>query len=62
MYLDESEKTYIFNNYYNYNYIEEDFYFNSQKNYLTEKMNIFEAIEESSSHDDLNFTQTRQNL
>ena len=62
MYLDESEKTYIFNNYYNYNYIEEDFYFNNQKNYLTEKMNIFETIEESSSHDDLNFTKTRLNL
>ena len=62
MYLDESEKTYIFNNYYNYNYIEEDFYFNHQKNYLTEKMNIFETIEESSSHDDLNFTKTRLNL
>ena len=62
MYIDESEKTYIFNNYYNYNYIEEDFYFNNQKNYLTKKMNIFETIEESSSHDDLNFTQTRQNL
>ena len=62
MYLDESEKTYIFNNYYNYNHIEEDFYFNSQKNYLTEKMNIFETIEESSSHDDLNFTKTRLNL
>lgn len=62
MYLDESKKTYIFNNYYNYNYIEEDFYFNNQKNYLTEKMNIFETIEESSSHDDLNFTKTRLNL
>ena len=62
MYLDESEKTYIFNNYYNYNYIEEDFYFNNLKNYLTEKMNIFETIEESSSHDDLNFTKTRLNL
>ena len=62
MYLDESEKTNIFNNYYNYNYIEEDFYFNNQKNYLTEKMNIFETIEESSSHDDLNFTKTRLNL
>jgi hypothetical protein len=62
MYLDESEKTYIFNNYYNYNYIIEDFYFNNQKNYLTEKMNIFETIEESSSHDDLNFTKTRLNL
>ena len=62
MYIDESEKTYIFNNYYNYNYIEEDFYFNNQKNYLTEKMNIFETIEESSSHDDLNFTKTRLNL
>ena len=62
MYIDESEKTNIFNNYSNYNYIIEDFYFNSQKNYLTEKMNIFETIEESSSHDDLNFTQTRQNL
>ena len=62
MYLDESEKTYIFNNYYNYNYIEEDFYFNNQKNYLTKKMNIFETIEESSSHDDLNFTKTRLNL
>jgi hypothetical protein len=62
MYLDESEKTYIFNNYYNYNYIEEYFYFNNQKNYLTEKMNIFETIEESSSHDDLNFTKTRLNL
>ena len=62
MYLDESEKTYIFKNYYNYNYIEEDFYFNKQKNYLTEKMNIFETIEESSSHDDLNFTKTRLNL
>ena len=62
MYLDESEKTYIFNNYYNYNYIEEDFYFNNQKNYLTEKMNIFETIEESGSHDDLNFTKTRLNL
>ena len=58
MYIDESEKTNIFNNYSNYNYIEEDFYFNN----LTEKMNIFETIEESSSHDDLNFTQTRQNL
>ena len=62
MYLDESEKTNIFNNYSNYNYIEEDFYFNIQKNYLTEKMNIFETIEESSSHDDLNFTKTRLNL
>ena len=62
MYLDESEKTNIFNNYYNYNYIEEDFYFNNQKNYLTGKMNIFETIEESSSHDDLNFTKTRLNL
>ena len=62
MYLDESAKTNIFNNYYNYNYIEEDFYFNNQKNYLTEKMNIFETIEESSSHDDLNFTKTRLNL
>ena len=62
MYLDESEKTYIFNNYSNYNYIIEDFYFNNQKNYLTEKMNIFETIEESSSHDDLNFTKTRLNL
>ena len=62
MYLDESEKTNIFNNYSNYNYIEEDFYFNKQKNYLTEKMNIFETIEESSSHDDLNFTKTRLNL
>ena len=62
MYLDESAKTNIFNNYSNYNYIEEDFYFNNQKNYLTEKMNIFETIEESSSHDDLNFTKTRLNL
>ena len=62
MYLDESAKTNIFNNYSNYNYIEEDFYFNIQKNYLTEKMNIFETIEESSSHDDLNFTKTRLNL
>ena len=62
MYIDESEKTNIFNNYSNYNYIEEDFYFNIQKNYLTEKMNIFETIEESSSHDDLNFTKTRLNL
>ena len=62
MYLDESAKTNIFNNYSNYNYIEEDFYFNKQKNYLTEKMNIFETIEESSSHDDLNFTKTRLNL
>ena len=62
MYLDESEKTNIFNNYSNYNYIEEDFYFNIQKNYLTEKMNIFETIEGSSSHDDLNFTKTRLNL
>ena len=62
MYLDESEKTNIFNNYSNYNYIIEDFYFNNQKNYLTEKMNIFETIEESSSHDDLNFTKTRLNL
>ena len=62
MYLDESAKTNIFNNYSNYNYIEEDFYFNNQKNYLTEKMNIFETIEESGSHDDLNFTKTRLNL
>jgi len=62
MYLDESAKTNIFNNYSNYNYIIEDFYFNNQKNYLTEKMNIFETIEESSSHDDLNFTKTRLNL
>ena len=62
MYIDESEKTNIFNNYSNYNYIIEDFYFNNQKNYLTEKMNIFETIEESSSHDDLNFTKTRLNL
>ena len=62
MYLNESEKTKIFNNYSNYNYISEDFYIYNQKNYIIEKMNISDTIEESSSHDDLNFTQTRINL